>query len=420
MTVEPARTVRLLPDNSVWIHGMRWWHLGFYVALTAVALMIFLGLRDEGATGVIMIAAMAVLAAAYPFLTRLRYLDTWRPRAYVVLLIITVGFLSFVSGSGAILLFIAFPQIWMFSGTTRAGLWGTAAICVAVALGQLNQFGAGGENLLSIGLQAAISFLASSMLGLWIYKIIDQSEDRAELISELNAARAELAASHQQQGAMAERERMSREIHDTLAQGFTSIVMLSEAAQAQLRNVAVGNSAAQSALASIGDTARENLVEARALIESAGPSQLKGGDLLGALQRLKVHVEAGGPEADLQLPQELPPLSPIQQVAVLRSAQEALTNVRRHAQAGKVSLQLTCADGRLVLRIDDDGKGFHPDDVTIGYGLRSMSARLAEISGTVTIESAPGQGSRLEVAIPIQVDAAQDGKPTHAPAAAAP
>lgn len=74
----------------------------------------------------------------------------------------------------------------------------------------------------------------------------------------------------------------------------------------------------------------------------------------------------------------------------------------------------------LVLRIDDDGKGFHPDDVTTGYGLRSMSARLAEISGTVTIESAPGQGSRLEVAIPIQVDDAQDGKPAHVPAAAAP
>ncbi|MBG6181610.1 sensor histidine kinase [Arthrobacter sp. CAN_A1] len=420
MSVKPGRTEKLMPENSVWIHGMKWWHVGFYTALTVVVLVVINGEADPTISATT-IGAMALLAAAYPFLTRQCHLQTWRPQAYVVLLILVVGFLAFLPGSGAILLFVAFPQIWMFSASARGGLIATAAICVAVAIGQLVRFGGSSEDLTGIGLQAGLSFLASTMLGLWIYKIIDQSEDRAQLLADLDAARVELQRADQRQGAMAERERMSREIHDTLAQGFTSVVMLSEAALAQLRTTRLDSSTADTVaarLASINATARENLQEARALIASTGPSQLQGGDLLGALDRLASAATESGCETSCTLPDRLPPLTSNQQIALLRSAQEALTNVRRHAAASQSHLDLLRSGSELLLTVTDDGSGFDPHGDTSGYGLKSIGARLDEIGGTLHVSSAPGRGTTLRMAVP--VTGHDDGLPAPAHDSATP
>ncbi|MHA7141441.1 sensor histidine kinase [Arthrobacter sp. CAL618] len=404
MNTKPERTDRLLPENSVWIHGMKWWHIGFYTALVVVVLVVLNG-EPNPTIMAVTLSALGVLAATYPFLTRQQHLGTWRPTAYVILLILVVGFLAFLPGSGAVLLFVAFPQIWMFSSTARAGLISTAAICVAVATGQLVRFGGSPEDLLGIGLQAGLSFLASTMLGLWIYKIIDQSEDRAQLLAELEAARTELQLADQRQGAMAERERMSREIHDTLAQGFTSVVMLSEAALAQLRSTRLDDGAAQDLVArldAINTTARDNLQEARSLIASTGPSQLQGGDLLGALDRLASAATSAGCDTSSTLPDALPHLTSNQQIALLRSAQEALTNVRRHASASRSQLKLEHSGSHLVLTVSDDGGGFDPDLDTSGYGLKSISARLGEIGGTLSISSANGEGCVLHMVVPVE------------------
>ena len=417
MSTNPDRAGRLLPENSVWIHGMKWWHIGFYVALGVVVLVVLNG-EPNPTIKAVTLSALAVLAAVYPFLTRQQHLGTWRPLVYVVLLILVVGFLAFLPGSGAVLLFVAFPQIWMFSSSARAGLISTAAICVAVATGQLVRFSGSPEDLLGIGLQAGLSFLASTMLGLWIYKIIDQSEDRAQLLAELEAARTELQLADQRQGAMAERERMSREIHDTLAQGFTSVVMLSEAALAQLRSNRLDDDDAHdlgARLEAINATARDNLQEARSLIASTGPSQLQGGDLLGALDRLATAATTAGCDTSASLPDKLPHLTSNQQIALLRSAQEALTNVRRHASASQSRLELTHSGPTLILTVSDDGEGFDPNLDTSGYGLKSISARLSEIGGTLSVSSAIGQGTTLHMVVPVHD---QGGEGT-APSAAA-
>ncbi|KRF08390.1 hypothetical protein ASH00_01285 [Arthrobacter sp. Soil782] len=386
---------------------MRWWHVGFYTVLSVVVLVVLL-LVNGDTTKAAMLVALAVLATVYPFLTRLEHLGTWRPTAYVVLLVSTVGLLSFLSSYGAILLFVAFPQIWMFSNTPRRGLIATAVLCVVVALGQLNLTGTDPENVRSVGLQVLVSFLGSSMIGLWIYKIIDQSEDRGQLIASLEATRAELAEAHEQQGAMAERERMSREIHDTLAQGFTSVIMLSEAAQAKLRRERqqqagseVPGSSIESDLAAIGDTARENLQEARALITSSGPSQLQGGDLIGALRRLGEASRQGDRTVRIALPDDPPVLESAQQIAVLRCAQEALSNVRRHSEARQVDLTLQRENDDLLLTVRDDGRGFTADQSSAGFGLTSMSSRLREIGGSLHIRSQPGAGTCLTMTVPL-------------------
>lgn len=385
---------------------MRWWHVGFYAVLSVVSLVVLTRVEADS-TRWTMLSAIGVLALAYPFLTRLEHLGTWRPTVYVVLLVSTVCFLSFLSGYGAILLFIAFPQVWMFSGTPRGGLIATAMLCIVVALGQLSLNGTDPENLQNVGLQVVISFLASSMLGLWIYKIINQSEDRGQLIAALESTRAELAEAHEQQGAMAERERMSREIHDTLAQGFTSIIMLSEAAQAKLRREQQSGgsgapaSSVESDLVAIGDTARENLQEARALIASAGPSQLQGGDLIGALRRVGEASRQGNRSVRISLPDDLPPLESAQQITVLRCAQEALSNVRRHSEAHQVDLTLERQDGNLLLVVRDDGRGFTAHQSSAGFGLSSIRSRLLEIGGSLDVRSEPGAGTCLTMTVPL-------------------
>ena len=145
-------------------------------------------------------------------------------------------FLSFVYDGAGVLLFVAFPQVWMFTVLPAPGRGCHCAYSAwAWPLGQVNRWGLGGTEVYGITAQLVTSFVASCMIGLWISKVIEQSELRAELLAELEATRQELNVAEQARGALAERERMAREIHDTLAQGFTSIAMLSEAAQAQLR-----------------------------------------------------------------------------------------------------------------------------------------------------------------------------------------
>jgi signal transduction histidine kinase len=250
--------------------------------------------------------------------------------------------------------------------------------------------------------QLVTSFVASCMIGLWISKVIEQSELRAEVLAELDATRHELDVAEQARGALAERERMAREIHDTLAQGFTSIAMLSEAAQAQLRAQPQDPEALLRSLTAISQTARESLTEARALVASGVPSDVQGGDLLAALERLPDTMRLDGMSLAVALPDSLPPLPSIQQVALLRTAQEALNNVRRHSRATTAELLVDVPAGDpplLRLTVTDNGQGFDTSANHQGFGLKSMAARLDEIGGRLHITSSP-TGTRLVAVVP--------------------
>lgn len=406
MASNEDRAARLMPERSVWVGGMKWWHAAFYVVLFTV-MVVILNSGESGPARISMLLALAGLGTVYPFLTRYRDMETWKPRAYLVLLTVVVIFQASQGGVGMVILFLAFPQLWMFSGTARTGVIFTAVLCLGVAAAQLQFWNESAVSLTGVAVQTVVSFLASTMLGLWIYKIIAQSEDRGELLAELDAARTELAASHREQGAMAERERISREIHDTLAQGFTSIIMLSEAAQAQLRK---DNASAAAPLAQqldgIQTTARSSLQEARALIAATGPASLEGSDLLDALTRLQEPFTTGsGPQLVLNLPPSLPQLSSVQQIAVLRAAQEALNNVGRHSYANHATLRLEASEDTLVLSVHDDGGGFDVDAAD-GFGLTGMTARLEEIGARLDLRSAPGKGTTVTATVPLNVSSA--------------
>lgn len=241
---------------------------------------------------------------------------------------------------------------------------------------------------------AVVTFVFSAAVGSWIIRIIEQSQERAELIAELDASRHEVSRLSAAHGALAERERMAREIHDTLAQGFTSLLMLVQAVEAELE---CDVPQARRHLALMDATARQNLAEARALVAGAAPVDLDGASLPDALRRL-----AARHEATLEVTGPVRPLPAAPEVVALRSCQEALSNARKHAGSSvTVGISLAYADGTLTLSVRDDGRGFDPSSVTDGYGLAGLHARAAEVGGTTSIRSTPGDGTTVTVRLSV-------------------
>jgi signal transduction histidine kinase len=247
---------------------------------------------------------------------------------------------------------------------------------------------------------AMVTLAFSVVLGSWIIRVIEQSKERAELVAELRASREEIARLSAERGAMAERERLSREIHDTLAQGFTSVLMLVQAVEGELE---ASPEQARRHLDLMGRTARENLAEARALVAGNAPAGLAGASLPDALRRLAArHAEQTGAPAAVDVTGSVRGLPPAVEVVALRTCQEALTNARRHAgPAVPVTLGLDYAPDALHVTVRDGGRGFDPALPAAGYGLPGLRARAAELGGTATVSSTPGEGTSVTVALPL-------------------
>ncbi len=233
--------------------------------------------------------------------------------------------------------------------------------------------------------------------------IHEQSEQRRQLLEQLESARSELAAAERRAGVLAERQRLAREIHDTLAQGFASIVTLAEAARA---HAGISPQDAMRRLEEVGHAARSSLDEARRAIWALRPEALEHRSLGRALGELAAGfgVQTG---IDIQsaVTGEEDELAPGAQEALLRIAQESLTNVRKHARAHRVRLTLSYLDDATLLDVCDDGIGFElaapaRNGSGGGFGLAGMRERLAAHGGTLTIESAPGQGTTVAAAVP--------------------
>jgi len=209
-----------------------------------------------------------------------------------------------------------------------------------------------------------------------------------------------------------ERQRLAREIHDTLAQGFTSIVMHLEAAEQALGG---DLAAVQRHLDQARRTARESLAEARRLVWALRPEPLERTSLPKALRRVTARwSERSGIEAKMVTTGNVYPLPPQVEVTLLRAAQEALANVRKHAQATRVTVTLSYMDDLVVLDVQDNGLGFEVTwpptaEAKRGLGLLGIRERVEQLGGTLLIESTPGQGTTLVVEIPIASNR-QDGR----------
>jgi signal transduction histidine kinase len=242
---------------------------------------------------------------------------------------------------------------------------------------------------------AGVSF--SLTYGSWITRIIDQSRERADIIEQLEATRGELAAVNHEAGMLAERQRLAGDIHDTIAQGFTSVIMLIQAAEGEIASDPDG---ARRHLRLAAETARENLADARALVTALAPAQLDGGKLDDALRRLAGQAAGLGAATDVEVSGSPRPLDTAAKVMLLRVSQEALANVRKHSGARQAQIRLSYAPASVRLEICDDGMGFDPEATNGGYGLRGMRARVGEAGGQLTVRSGPGKGTSVSVEVP--------------------
>ena len=197
-----------------------------------------------------------------------------------------------------------------------------------------------------------------SLFAIWITRIIQQSHERRELIEQLEATRSELAAAEQEGGRLAERQRLARDIHDTLAQGFVSIVLQLQAAEAELPD---GAEEARGHLERARRTARDNLAEARRLVWDLRPEALAAAPLGEALLPLAGRLaEETGMVATATVTGTPAPLSADAEVTLLRVTQEALANVSRHAHADRVAVTLSYMDSEAALDVRDDEDRFTP------------------------------------------------------------
>ncbi len=215
--------------------------------------------------------------------------------------------------------------------------------------------------------------------------------------------RARLFARSAQLGAAEERNRLAREIHDTLAQGLAAIVLQLEAADALAESPNTDERVHQAIARALALT-RANLEEARRSVLDLRAAPLEGRTLAQALEALACDLAASsGMEITFEATGASQPLPVRIEVGIYRIVQEALTNIARHAEARRASIRLVTTPERVTCTIRDDGKGFDPKRVPQGrYGLIGLRERARLLGGRLHLESAPRAGTRVEVVVPLE------------------
>ncbi len=374
--------------------------------LLVVALLALAGIRavDGGSAHpgrvllvVVLLGGMYLAGAASPRVRASRQLATgW-------LLVVSVGWLVllFTTPVG---IWLAFPLFFLQLHLlpNRSGLAAVAVTTAAAIAG----FGWHHHTLTTamvIGPVLGALVAVATVRG--YQALARESEQRRQLIEELSAARADLAAAERTRGALAERERLAREIHDTVAQGLSSIQLLLRAAERALPNrpeTALG----QVQLAR--RTAADNLAEARRFVHEQTPPDLESG-IAAALERLcRRTTQTSGLPTQLRVSGAPQPLPHAYEVALLRIAQSAVANAVQHADARHAELTLSYLGGEVALDVVDDGRGFDPAEVAAGFGLPAMRGRARALSGTLVVESSAGEGTAVAVTLPLEQPAGID------------
>ncbi|GAB3470012.1 sensor histidine kinase [Actinophytocola sediminis] len=301
---------------------------------------------------------------------------------------------------------VAFPlyflQLHLLS--RRAGLVAVALTAAAAIVAFAAHHGSAS---VAVAIGPALG-AAVAVAVVWGYQALyRESERRRRLIEELTATRADLADAQHTAGVLAERERLAREIHDTLAQGLSSIQLLLSAADRALPATAMP---AAGYVHQARQAAADNLAEARRFVAALSPPALDGTTLAGALARLCATTSTRHPiTARFHVTGDPVPLPAAHEVVLVRVAQAALANTVRHAAATTAEVTLSYLGDHVAVDVIDDGVGFDPDRLPDpdpergGFGLAAMRARTHALGGTLTIEAAPGHGTALAAQLPLAV-----------------
>jgi len=373
----------------------RWWSIA--VVGTAAMLATLLALISPTTWQMnVGLAAVAVFVAFW-FGVGTRVADGSRGATVVV--VVTILFSGAVTLAFPVAAFVqalAFPLIWTRLTSTRRAIIASFALAGAVGIAMFYSAGADLDALLSAAISEVLSIIFAIAFGLWITSIENRSTERQQLVDELRATQHQVAVLSQDAGVTSERERLAREIHDTIAQDLTGLVLL---AQRATRELSTGDTAAASEqLTLLEEGARTALAETRALVASTAPTGLDTGGITAALDRLAQRYERETAIAVSVRADVATALSRDLEVVLLRCAQEGLANVRKHSGASSAALTLVANESGASLRVADNGSGFDPAEPSSGFGLSGMRERLALANGTLDVASS-AEGTTLTVTL---------------------
>ncbi|MGU3497411.1 sensor histidine kinase [Mycobacterium sp. C31M] len=319
----------------------------------------------------------------------------WRPLVYVVGAVVLWAAAMVCAPAAVAAVPALFPVV--FSTLPLRAAVGAAVLVTLLPLGvEFAMTGARSPYFPVAVAMTLIGLVAGPIIGIMIVTSVRQRIALAGLVAELRDSRAETARLSRQAGVAAERERLAREIHDTLAQGFTSIVTLCQAIEAEL---GTDRDAAVRHLTLIESTARDNLAESRTMVAELTPTALEGATLPAAILRLcQAFENETGTAVDRRIAGDTPSAGMAGDVVLLRAAQEALSNIRRHSGAGAATVTLERRLDSVRLTVSDNGIGLGPGHAD-GFGLRGMRSRVAQVGGTVSVDSP--DGVRLQIEVPV-------------------
>jgi signal transduction histidine kinase len=335
--------------------------------------------------------------------------NTWLVRVYVAGMIVFAALLTFRTPWFGFFTYLYF----FYAARHLAGAWLWAVFTVAAVvlgaaqIGGLHAFSTGRlvnwivVALLNVALTGSVAVLYQRSVER--RRLSDElaaaNENRADMAAQNAGLQAQLLTQAREAGVLEERQRLAREIHDTLAQGLAGIVTQLEAAQrtgdAVEHERRIGNAK---------NLARDSLAEARRSVAALRPQALENARLPEALAAEAVRWSAtSGVAADVTTTGAARPLHPEVEVTLLRVAQECLANVAKHAKASRAALTLSYMEDVVTLDVLDDGVGFSEGGEHAGeggFGLIAMRQRVQRMAGQLEIESEAGRGTAVSASVP--------------------
>jgi signal transduction histidine kinase len=392
--------------------------------LLALPLMIYT-LSEQPRSGTLIITAGVALLAAtwivgFTIVLPARLRRPWVMRGYLAGLIVASFALAIRSPWFAFFTWIGFLHAFYYA--QRAWRWMFMSLgALAFAIGQSGGFHR--PTVASVAIWLVLAVVDIGLVGVFgmmgmrsqeqnqarkgmIAELAEANQRLEEMVAENTGLQAQLLTQAREAGVLEERQRMAREIHDTLAQGLTGIVTQLEAAQ-RTRQEAEH----ERRISNAKQLARDSLAEARRSVQALRPQALEGARLPEALAEESARWSAtSGVSVEVTTTGEARPLHPEVEVTLLRVAQEALANVAKHAGASHAGVTLSYMEDVVTLDVRDDGSGFmsradgcpgvSAEPSSGGFGLTAMRQRVKRLAGQLEIESEPGSGTAVSASVP--------------------
>jgi len=361
-------------------------------------------------------AAVVAVTAAWALTMNTLRSPSWRARTgpmlvYVGVQLVLAGVLMLRQPTFLVFGVVGFMQAFDLLPPFWAVLdIGATAVLINLVVGGIPADAAGLTLTLTV---IALQTCLISWFGYLGHRHNAQSEQRRRAVAQLEAALAENAGLHAQlvtqareAGVHDERQRMAREIHDTLAQGLTGIITQLQAADRVREQPELWRHHVDQ----VTTLARDGLAAARRSVAALGPQELDDSRLPDAIAELATRwSRTSAVPVRVETTGEPRPLLAEVEITLFRVAQEALANVARHAEASRAAVTLSYSDDVVLLDVRDDGVGFAVGEhrgstESGGFGLRTIRQRLARVDGTLAIESEPGAGTAINASVPTLAD----------------